>query len=138
MLKRRHALALGAAALATPWVHAQKPQALRFAWWGGSARHAATLKAIALFEQRNPGLKVKAEYMGFNGYLERLTTQVAGGSEPDVMQINWAWLAMFSKRGTGVTDLDTYQGLLSLDQFSADDVAMGRVAGCLLYTSRCV
>lgn len=131
MLKRRHALALGAAALATPWVHAQKPQALRFAWWGGSARHAATLKAIALFEQRNPGLKVKAEYMGFNGYLERLTTQVAGGSEPDVMQINWAWLAMFSKRGTGVTDLDTYQGLLSLDQFSADDVAMGRVAGKL-------
>lgn len=67
--------------------------------------------------------------MGFNGYLERLTTQVAGGSEPDVMQIGW--LAMFSKRGTGVTDLDPYQDLLSLDQFSADDVAMGRVAGKL-------
>jgi oligogalacturonide transport system substrate-binding protein len=43
--------------------------------------------------------------MGFQGYLERLTTQVAGGTEPDVMQINWAWLAMFSKRGTGFTDL---------------------------------
>ncbi|MBL8315968.1 MAG: carbohydrate ABC transporter substrate-binding protein [Rubrivivax sp.] len=131
MLKRRQALAIGAATLAAPWVQAQAPRALRFAWWGGSARHAATLKAIALFEQRNPGLKVKAEYMGFNGYLERLTTQVAGGSEPDVMQINWAWLAMFSKRGTGVTDLDAYRSLLALDQFSASDLAMGRVAGKL-------
>ena len=131
MLRRRRALAIGAAALAAPWVHAQVPKALRFAWWGGSARHAATLKAIALFEQRNPGLKVKAEYMGFNGYLERLTTQVAGGSEPDVMQINWAWLAMFSKRGTGVTDLDAYKSLLALDQFSPGDLAMGRVAGKL-------
>ncbi len=131
MLKRRQALVLGAAAMATPWVHAQAPKVLRFAWWGGSARHAATLKAIALFEQKNPGLKVKAEYMGFNGYLERLTTQVAGGSEPDVMQINWAWLAMFSKRGTGVTDLDAYKSLLSLDQFTPGDIAMGRVAGKL-------
>jgi hypothetical protein len=54
VLKRRQALAMGAAALAAPWVHAQVPKALRFAWWGGAARHAATLKAIALFEQRNP------------------------------------------------------------------------------------
>ena len=117
--------------LAAPWVHAQTPKQLRFAWWGGAARHAATLKAVALFEQKNPGLKIKAEYMGFNGYLERLTTQVAGGSEPDVMQINWAWLAMFSKRGTGVTDLDAYKSLLSLDQFTPGDIAMGRVAGKL-------
>ena len=117
--------------LAAPWVHAQQPRQLRFAWWGGAARHAATLKAVALFEQKNPGLKIKAEYMGFNGYLERLTTQVAGGSEPDVMQINWAWLAMFSKRGTGVTDLDAYKSLLSLDQFTPGDIAMGRVAGKL-------
>ena len=57
------------------------------------------MKALALFERRH-GVRVKAEYMGFNGYLERLTTQIAGGSEPEVMQINWAWLAMFSKRWT--------------------------------------
>ena len=104
---------------------------LRFAWWGGAARHAATLKAIAAFERRNPGLKVKAEYMGFNGYLERLTTQIAGRSEPDVMQINWAWLAMFSKRGNGFTDLNAYKSLLALDQFSAEDLAQGVVAGKL-------
>ena len=131
MLNRRRALVGAGATLAAPWVHASNPHTLRFAWWGGAARHGATLKAIAAFEQRHPGLKVKAEYMGFNGYLERLTTQIAGGSEPDVMQINWAWLAMFSKRGTGFTDLDAHKSLLALDQFSAEDQASGRVAGKL-------
>ena len=131
MLNRRHALSAAAAALAAPWVHAAPPLVLRFSWWGGAGRHAATLKAIAAFEQKNPGLKVKAEYMGFNGYLERLTTQIAGDSEPDVMQINWAWMAMFSKRGNGLTNLDPYKSLLAMDQFSVEDQNSGRVAGKL-------
>jgi len=104
---------------------------LRFAWWGGAGRHEATLKAIAVFERQNPGVKVKAEYMGFNGYLERLTIQIAGRSEPDVMQINWAWLAMFSKRGNGFVDLNKYRHLLAVDQFSAEDLGIGVVAGKL-------
>ena len=43
------------------------------------------------------------------------------------MQINWAWLAMFSKRGNGFANLDQYKHLIALDQFSADDVNAGRV-----------
>lgn len=132
MLQRRHFTALTVGSLLAPLVHGQTGKTiLRFAWWGGAARHEATLKAIALFEQVNPGVKIKAEYMGFNGYLERLTTQIAGGSEPDVMQINWAWLAMFSKRGNGFTDLDRYRQHLALDQFSEEDISSGRVLGKL-------
>ena len=33
------------------------------------------------------------------------------------MQINWAWMAMFSKMGNGFTNLDTQAKELSLDQF---------------------
>ncbi|MES2959873.1 MAG: ABC transporter substrate-binding protein [Pseudomonadota bacterium] len=132
MLNRRRLLAaVAGATLAAPAVHAQSPRVLRMAWWGGAARHAATLKAIALFESRHPGVKVKAEYMGFNGYLERLTAQVAGGSEPDVMQINWAWLAMFSKRGNGFIDLNAQSARLPLAQFKPDDLALGQVGGKL-------
>lgn len=127
-MKRR--LLLGAGAIA-PFVHAQGTRVLRFAWWGGSSRHQATLAALRLFEARTPGVRVKAEYMGFNGYLERLTTQIAGRSEPDLMQINWAWLAMFSKRGNGFADLYPLQKNLGLDQFSADDIAYGQVQGKL-------
>lgn len=124
------AAALGAASVAAPAL-AQTKRPLRFAWWGGNARHQATLKAIAAFESLNPGVNVKAEYMGFGGYLERLTTQIAGGSEPDVMQINWAWLAMFSRRGRGFTDLAPFKPLLALDQFDADEVQSGVVHGHL-------
>ncbi|WP_428503550.1 ABC transporter substrate-binding protein [Roseateles sp.] len=107
------------------------PTVLRFAWWGGASRHEATLKAVAAFEAAHPGVKIKCEYMGFNGYLERLTTQIAGGSEPDLMQINWAWLAMFSKRGNGFADLLQQRQHLALDQFEAEDVQTGMVAGHL-------
>lgn len=133
-MKRRSALtAIGAlaAAIGAPALAQSAPRVLRFAWWGGAGRHEATLKAVRLFEQRHPGLRVKSEYMGFNGYLERLTTQVAGRSEPDVMQINWAWLAMFSKRGTGFTDLTPHLGPAVRQQLPPDDLATGMVAGKL-------
>jgi oligogalacturonide transport system substrate-binding protein len=133
-MKRRRALgvmAAGAAALAAPALVRAAPETMRFAWWGGAGRHEATLKAARLFEQRNPGVKIKAEYMGFNGYLERLTAQIAGRSEPDVMQINWAWLAMFSKRGTGFTDLEPLLGSAVRGELPAADLATGRVAGRL-------
>lgn len=131
-MKRRTLLLTAAAtAVGAPARAQARPAVLRFSWWGGGARHEATLKAVRLFESRNPGLRIKAEYMGFQGYLERLTTQVAGGAEPDVMQINWAWLAMFSKRGTGFTDLAPLLSPTTRTHFSADDLATGTVQGRL-------
>jgi oligogalacturonide transport system substrate-binding protein len=131
-MKRRLLLqGLGAATLSAPALAQKDARVLRFAWWGGAARHGATLAAVRLFEQRNAGLRIKSEYMGFNGYLERLTTQVAGGSEPDVMQINWAWLAMFSKRGSGFTDLTPLLGPPVREQLPEAELATGRVAGKL-------
>lgn len=124
-------LAAAAAALAAPVRAQPAPRVLRVGWWGGAARHEATLKALRLFEQRHPGVRIKAEYMGFNGYLERLTTQVAGKSEPDLVQINWAWLAMFSKRGTGFTDLNPLVSARLREQMPADDLATGLVQGRL-------
>ncbi|MCK6403831.1 MAG: ABC transporter substrate-binding protein [Sphaerotilus natans subsp. sulfidivorans] len=104
---------------------------LRFSWWGGGERHETTLKAIAAFEARNPGVKIKGEYMGFNGYQERLTTQIAGGQEPDIMQINWAWLATYSKTGEGFYDLNQSRQHLALKEFSEEELRMGTVAGKL-------
>lgn len=129
--RRRLLLAAAAASLGTPLRAQPKPTLLRFSWWGGGARHEATLKAVRLFEARNPGVRIKAEYMGFQGYLERLTTQVAGGAEPDVVQINWAWLAMFSKRGSGFTDLAPHLAPGTAGHFTAEDLASGQIQGRL-------
>lgn len=129
---RRRALSLGLAAAAAGLpALASAPTTLRFSWWGGSDRHKRTLAALALFEQRHPGLKVKAEYSGYQGYIEKLTTQMVGRTEPDVMQILWTSLSTYSRRGDGFVDLERYRGQLHLDQFSAEDLRLCSVGGKL-------
>ena len=55
---------------------------LRMSWWGGNGRHQVTLKALEEFHKQNPDINVKAEYTGWDGHLSRLTTQIAGGTDP--------------------------------------------------------
>lgn len=131
MKRRRLLLSAAATAIAAPVWAQPKPTVLRFSWWGGGGRHEATLKAVRHFESQHPGIRIKAEYMGFQGYLERLTTQVAGGAEPDVMQVNWAWLAMFSKRGTGFADLAPHLAPGTPGHFTPEDLASGTIQGRL-------
>lgn len=107
--------ALGGPALA-------QDKTLRFSWWGGEDRHEPTLKVIQMFEAKNPGIKIKAEYAGWSGYLERLSTQIAGGSEPDIMQIDRAWIPVFSKNGDGFYDLNKVKDKLNLGDYDAADV----------------
>ena len=65
---------------------------LRFLWWGSESRHKATLDAIKLFEEKNPGIKIKAEYGGTDGYFQKLSTQLTGNTAPDIMQVDYIWL----------------------------------------------
>ncbi len=106
-------------------------QELRFSWWGGGERHEAMLKASKLFEAKNPGVKIKAEYSGFQGYQERLSTQIAGRNEPDVMQLNWAWLSAFSKGGDGFYDLRKSAVSMKLTDFTDQDLALTTINGKL-------
>ncbi|AHG18757.1 sugar ABC transporter substrate-binding protein [Chania multitudinisentens RB-25] len=104
---------------------------LRMSWWGGNSRHQMTLKAIEEFQKQNPNIKVKSEYTGWDGHLSRLTTQIAGGTEPDVMQTNWNWLPIFSKNGTGFYDLNTVGEYLDLTQFDPKELKTTTVNGKL-------
>lgn len=65
---------------------------LRFSWWGGDERHEATLATMEAYEASHPGVKLVGEYSGFDGYLEKLVTQLAGGTAPDIIQIDYAYL----------------------------------------------
>jgi len=72
---------------------AEEQVSVRFSWWGGQGRHEATLEALDLFMEENPGIDVEAEYGGWDGYRERLFTQLAGGTNPHLMQIDQPWLS---------------------------------------------
>lgn len=104
---------------------------LRMSWWGGNGRHQVTLKALEAFHKLHPNINVKAEYTGWDGHLSRLTTQIAGGTEPDVMQTNWNWLPIFSKNGTGFYDLYQVKDQLDLSQFDPKELIQTTVDGKL-------
>ena len=114
------------ASLASGAVHAAD---LRMSWWGGDSRHVATQKALELCGAKH-GHTVKGEFTGFDGYLEKLTTQMAGGTEADIIQVNWPWLPLFSKKGTGFADLRTLPAI-DLSQWTEADLASGSMAGVL-------
>lgn len=104
---------------------------IRFCWWGGDDRHTATLAAIDLFQEKYPNIKVKAEYGGWDGHAEKITTQMTGGTAADVLQTNYDWLSRLSKDGTGFMDLESFGDLIKLDNFTEEDLAFGRRKGIL-------
>ncbi|SFR15754.1 oligogalacturonide transport system substrate-binding protein [Enterobacter sp. kpr-6] len=112
-------------------VCAAEPVELRMSWWGGNSRHQATLSAIKAFEHKYPDIRVRAEYTGWDGHLARLTTQMASGTEPDVMQTNWPWLPIFSKNGEGYYDLFKLKETLDLSQYQQKDLLSTTVKGKL-------
>ncbi len=102
---------------------------LRMSWWGGESRHVATQKAIAACGTKY-GHTVKGEFTGFDGYLEKLTTQMAGKTEADIIQVNWPWLPLFSKNGNGFADLRTLKDL-DLSNWTEADLESGSTNGVL-------
>jgi oligogalacturonide transport system substrate-binding protein len=104
---------------------------LRMSWWGGNARHQATLAAIEKFQEKYPDITVSGEYTGWDGHLSRLTTQIAGNTEPDVMQTNWNWMPIFSRDGEGFYDLNSKSTQLQLEDFPSAALKMATNGGKL-------
>ncbi|MDN5567929.1 MAG: ABC transporter substrate-binding protein [Paracoccus sp. (in: a-proteobacteria)] len=103
---------------------------LRMSWWGGDARHAQTQQALAVCGDKL-GHQVQAEFTGWAGHQERITTQIAGRTEPDIMQINWPWLPLFSRDGSGFADLRQFSDIIDLTQWTDEQLAGGEMNGVL-------
>ncbi|WP_417669783.1 ABC transporter substrate-binding protein [Roseibium sp.] len=103
---------------------------LRMSWWGGDSRHAATQEALKVCGEKY-GHTVKPEFTGWSGHLEKVTTQIAGGTEADIMQINWPWLPLFSASGEGFADLNEFSGTIDLGNWSDAQLSSTTVSGKL-------
>lgn len=81
---------------------------LRFSWWGGEERLAATLDVIKQFEELNPNIKIEPEYGSSYGYADKLATQLASGTAPDIIQIDPGLMpALVSDETNYFLDLNT-------------------------------
>src|SRR5437764_4733977 len=59
------------------------------------------------FMKRHPNIKIKAENTPWVNYLTKYLTQAAGGSLPDLMYCQFAWIQQFIRLGTFIP-LDSY------------------------------
>ena len=101
---------------------------ISFSWWGGDSRHEATLAAVDAFMKKYPNITVKTSYSAWDGWEDKMSSQFATGTAPDVNQINWNWITSFSSDGSAFYDLNKLSDILDLSQFSEDYLAQCTVA----------
>ena len=95
---------------------------LRFMWWGGDARHKATLAAIDRYMELNPNVKISAEYSGYDGYYQKLATQLAAKAAPDLIQMDTPWFYDLMRQGDLFVDL---YGVDTIDKAAFDESTLG-------------
>ncbi len=103
---------------------------LRMSWWGGDSRHEATQAALQVCGEKH-GHTINPEYTGWSGHFEKLTTQIAGGTEADIMQVNWPWLSIYSADGSGLADLNEFSDTIDLSSWDAAQLEAGTMNGKL-------
>jgi len=98
---------------------AQQPEkvTLRFSWWGSEERHKALLEAIDLYMEKNPHVTIEPEYGGFDGYYQKLVTQFAGNTAPDLTPLSFDWIQEIAVNGDLVHDLFQFRDYIDLDAF---------------------
>jgi multiple sugar transport system substrate-binding protein len=101
---------------------------LRMMWWGSQARHDATLKVVDLFEKKYPNIKINGEYMGSDGYFDKLNTQVAGGNAPDIIQLGNNYPDYVSRNA--LLDIAPYMGKeINIENFDKASIESGAMDG---------
>ncbi|MCR8630451.1 ABC transporter substrate-binding protein [Paenibacillus radicis (ex Xue et al. 2023)] len=61
---------------------------ITFAWWGTTVHNERYQKIIDLFQQKNPNIKINAQYADVNAFWEKLAVQAAGRNLPELMQMD--------------------------------------------------
>src|SRR5687767_14417039 len=57
---------------------------LALAWWGNPTRNKNTEAMLAAYQTANPNVKITGQPGEFASYWDKLATQTAGGTAPDI------------------------------------------------------
>src|SRR5690606_30632177 len=104
---------------------------IRHFWWGNPERDKRTFAVIDLYNQKQSDVTVVGETLGFADYFTKLTTQIAGGNMPDVIQQGYGVLFEYIENGA-VVPLDDYVGnTLDISRIDQSGIDAGTVDGKL-------
>ena len=102
---------------------------LRFMWWGGDERNEATLAVIDQYQKLHPEVRIEAEMNSDQGYIDKVSTMLANGTAPDILQQNVDSLPDFVSRGDFFVDFYEYKDTFDTSGF---DETFGTFDGKLL------
>jgi len=120
----------GVAGCANKTEAGDKPS-LRMKWWGGDARTKAYQDALAAFSKSHSDFTVQPEFSGYDGYFDKINSEIAGGTAPDLLQMDTALVKQYAGQGV-LLPLDEYLGgALDLSGFPAALLSAGQVDGKL-------
>ncbi|MET4060750.1 multiple sugar transport system substrate-binding protein [Arthrobacter sp. UYP6] len=103
---------------------------LTFTWWGADARAQLTEQVINKFEDQNPGITIKGDWGGWEGYWDKLAISTAGGDAPDVIQMDETRIAAYGER-EALLDLTTQPEILDLSEMESAVLQTGEVKDIL-------
>ncbi len=104
---------------------------IQLSWWGNDPRHIYTMEGVDHFQEQESDIEVSYRYGEWNGYEKRTKVWMQSHNEADVMQINYAWLDIYSSDGNGFYDLNELSDYIDLDCFSEEELSYGTQNGKL-------
>ena len=116
---------------------------IKITWWGGQGRHDYTQKLLDAYTELHPNVTFEAMPAGWDGYFEKLSTQAASGSMPDIVQMDYLYITTYAKNGS-LADLQPYMDNGTIDVSNVDPNLLntgkidGKMVGAVLSTSALV
>lgn len=93
---------------------------LRVGWYGGEPLHNALDDALEQYQEDNPDVTIEVSRAAFADYFDRLATETAGRSAPDVTRMSMSYFADYAGRGA-LRPLDDLVGdTIVVDGLDAD------------------
>ena len=100
---------------------------LALAWWGNPVRNKNTQDEIDAYTKAHTDVKITGQPGDFASYWDKLATQTAGGTAPDIIQMDMAYVAEYGHRGAllDLSGVDT-------SKFVEGTVDSGKIDGKLV------
>jgi multiple sugar transport system substrate-binding protein len=102
---------------------------LSLAFWGNPTRNKNTQAEIDAYMKANPNVKITGQPGEFTSYWDKLATQTAGGTAPDIIQMDMAYISEYGNR-QALLDLAKYG--VDTSKFVAGTVDSGKINGTLV------
>jgi multiple sugar transport system substrate-binding protein len=108
------------------------PVELSIFWWGGDARAKLTHDVLALYTSKHPNVTFKETWQANSGYIDKLNTNLAASSAPDIFQLDDNMLGGVAARSQTL-DLTNYvaAGRVKTEKLPGSLVDYGKVDGKL-------